>query len=121
MVSPGGLIGVSSRTRTIHNLIGKARDHTFPVLILGETGTGKELVARCIHNSGRWKHSAFVAADCSSLTPTLIESELFGHVRGAFTGAGITRKVWLRPQIVELSSWMKLENCRESCRLNFFA
>jgi DNA-binding NtrC family response regulator len=74
-VSPGGLIGVSLRMRTIHNLIGKARDHSFPVLILGETGTGKELVARCIQNSGPRKHSACVVVDCSSLTPTLIESE----------------------------------------------
>ena len=91
-VRPGGLIGVSLRMRTIHNLIGKARDHTFPVLILGETGTGKELVARCIHNSGSRKHSPFVAVDCSSLTPTLIESELFGHIRGAFTGADTNKK-----------------------------
>ncbi len=92
MVSPGGLIGVSLRMRTIHNLIGKARNHTFPVLILGETGTGKELVARCIHNSGSRKHAAFVAVDCSSLMPTLIESELFGHMRGAFTGADTNKK-----------------------------
>lgn len=91
-VSPGGLIGVSLRMRTIHSLIGKARDHTFPVIILGETGTGKELVARCIHNSGPRKHSAFVAVDCSSLTPTLIESELFGYTRGAFTGADTNKK-----------------------------
>jgi len=90
--SPGGLIGVSLRMRTIHNLIGKARNHTFPVLILGETGTGKELVARCIHNSGSRKHAAFVAVDCSSLTPTLVESELFGHMRGAFTGADTNKK-----------------------------
>jgi transcriptional regulator with GAF, ATPase, and Fis domain len=90
--SPGGLIGVSLRMRTIHNLIGKAKNHTFPVLILGETGTGKELVARCIHSSGSRKHAAFVAVDCSSLTPTLIESELFGHVRGAFTGADTNKK-----------------------------
>src|SRR6266446_5252107 len=91
-VSPGGLIGVSLRMRTIHNLIGKAGDHTFSVIILGETGTGKELVARCIHNSGSRKHSPFVAVDCSSLTPALIESELFGHVRGAFTGADTNKK-----------------------------
>jgi transcriptional regulator with PAS, ATPase and Fis domain len=91
-VSPGGLIGDSSRMGTIHNLIGKARDHTFPVIILGETGTGKELVARCIHTSGPRKHSAFVAVDCSCLTPTLIESELFGYIRGAFTGADTNKK-----------------------------
>ncbi len=92
MVSPGGLIGVSLRIRRIHSLIGKARDNTFPVIILGETGTGKELVARCIHNSGPRKHAAFIAVDCSSLTPTLIESELFGHMRGAFTGADTNKK-----------------------------
>jgi hypothetical protein len=91
-VSPGGLIGVSLRMRTIHNLIDKARDRTFPVIILGETGTGKELVARCIHNSGSRNHSPFVAVDCSSLTPALIESELFGHIRGAFTGAETNKK-----------------------------
>lgn len=91
-VNPGGLIGVSLRMRTIHNLIGKARDHTFPVIILGETGSGKELAARCIHNSSSRKHAAFVAVDCSSLTPTLIESELFGYIRGAFTGADTNKK-----------------------------
>ena len=83
----GGLIGVSVEMEAVHDLIRKAKDRTFPVLILGETGTGKELVARCIHNSGPRKHSPFVAVDCSCLAPTLIESELFGHVRGAFTGA----------------------------------
>ena len=91
-VSPGGLIGVSLRMQTVHSLVGKAMNHTFPVLILGETGTGKELVAQCIHNSGSRKHAAFVAVDCSCLTPTLIESELFGHIRGAFTGADASRK-----------------------------
>src|SRR5260370_41039255 len=87
----------SLRMRTMHNLIGKARDHTFSVIILGETGTGKELVARCIHNSGPRKHSAFVAVDCSSLTPTLIESELFGYMRGAFTGADTNKKGLVEP------------------------
>jgi two-component system response regulator HydG len=78
--------------QTIHSLISKAADHTFPVIVLGETGTGKELVARCIHNSGSRKLAPFVAVDCSSLTPTLIESELFGHIRGAFTGADTNKK-----------------------------
>lgn len=90
--SVGGLIGISSRMQTIHEFIRKAKDRTFPVLILGETGTGKELAARCIHNSGLRKHCPFVPVDCSSLAPALIESELFGHVRGAFTGADTTRK-----------------------------
>ncbi|MGH9737486.1 MAG: sigma-54 interaction domain-containing protein [Candidatus Acidiferrales bacterium] len=92
MVSPGGLIGVSAPMRMVHELIRKATDRPFPVLILGETGTGKELVARCIHNLGLRRHAPFVAVDCSCLTQTLIESELFGHLRGSFTGADASKK-----------------------------
>jgi transcriptional regulator with PAS, ATPase and Fis domain len=92
MANRGGLIGESVEMEAVHDLIRKAKDRTFPVLILGETGTGKELVSRCIHNSGPRKHSPFVTVDCSALAPTLIESELFGHVRGAFTGADTSKK-----------------------------
>ncbi len=84
---PGGLIGCSPQIRAIHELIEKTRDHNFPVLILGESGTGKELVARCVHFSGSRKTRPFVAVECPAITMTLFESELFGHVRGAFTGA----------------------------------
>jgi two-component system response regulator HydG len=83
----GGLVGVSPRMERVYKLIQKVALHMYPVLILGESGTGKELVARSIHFSGPRKNKAFAPVDCSSLTPTLIESELFGHVRGAFTGA----------------------------------
>ncbi len=86
-VFPGGLIGCSPEIRAIHQLIEKTIDHIFPVLILGETGTGKELVAQCVHFSGSRKTRPFVPVDCSSITMTLFESELFGYVRGAFTGA----------------------------------
>ncbi|MGA9883474.1 MAG: sigma-54 dependent transcriptional regulator [Candidatus Acidiferrales bacterium] len=89
---PGGLIGVSPAMRMVHELIRKATDRSFPVLVLGETGTGKELVARCIHNLGARRQAPFVAVDCSSLTQTLIESELFGHLRGSFTGADTNKK-----------------------------
>ncbi len=83
----GGLIGLSPKMENIYKVIGKVSQHDYPVLILGESGTGKELVARSVHFSSPRKERPFVPVDCSSLTPTLIESELFGHVKGAFTGA----------------------------------
>jgi transcriptional regulator with PAS, ATPase and Fis domain len=86
-VFPGGLIGCSPKIRSIHQLIEKTIDQKFPVLVLGETGTGKELVARCVHSSSSRKDRPFVPVDCSAITMTLFESELFGYVRGAFTGA----------------------------------
>jgi DNA-binding NtrC family response regulator len=83
----GGLIGVSERMQRVYKMIQKVSQHEYPVLILGESGTGKELVARSIHFSGPRKDRPFAPVDCSSLVPTLIESELFGYVKGAFTGA----------------------------------
>jgi DNA-binding NtrC family response regulator len=83
----GGIIGVSERMQRVYKVILKVSQHEYPVLILGESGTGKELVARSIHFSGVRKDRPFVPVDCSSLVPTLIESELFGYVKGAFTGA----------------------------------
>src|ERR1700693_889705 len=81
------LIGESATMLRRYELISKAGGCTSPVLLLGETGTGKELVARGIHLEGLRREKAFVPVDSSALTPTLIESELFGHVKGAFTGA----------------------------------
>jgi DNA-binding NtrC family response regulator len=83
----GGLIGLSPKMESVYKVIGKVSQHDYPVLILGESGTGKELVARSVHFSSPRKERPFVPVDCSSLTPTLIESELFGYVKGAFTGA----------------------------------
>jgi two-component system response regulator HydG len=76
----------------VHRLIAKVAPQRHPVLILGESGTGKELVARSIHAQGPWRDKPFVPVDCGALTRTLIESELFGYVRGAFTGATQSRQ-----------------------------
>jgi two-component system response regulator HydG len=91
-VFPGGLIGSSPPITFIHELIAKTIDRDFQVLILGETGTGKELVARSVHFSGTRKHRPFIAVDCSAISTMLFESELFGYVRGAFTGAAQDHK-----------------------------
>jgi len=81
------ITGSSPGIQDVLRLIGRLKDTRTPVLITGESGTGKELVARAIHFRGPFAKRPFVAVDCSSLVPTLIESELFGYEKGAFTGA----------------------------------
>ncbi len=83
----GGLVGRSPEMEKLYRILSKVAYSTHPVLILGESGTGKELVARSIHFNGPNAAKPFVTVDCGSLVSTLIESELFGHVKGAFTGA----------------------------------
>jgi len=83
----GSIVGTSEAMQKIYRLIFKVARRRQPVLILGESGTGKELVARAIHEFSPWQAEPFVPVDCGALPPTLIESELFGHVKGAFTGA----------------------------------
>jgi len=82
-----GIVGSSSKIQDVLRMISRLKDTRTPVLITGESGTGKELVARAIHFRGTFANRAFVAVDCGSLVPTLIESELFGYEKGAFTGA----------------------------------
>jgi two-component system response regulator HydG len=83
----GQIIGLTPAMEKLYRIITKVAATTHPVLILGESGTGKELVARQIHTSGPHAHQPFIPVDCGSLVPTLVESELFGHVKGAFAGA----------------------------------
>ena len=82
-----GIIGSSAKIQEVLKMIARLKDTRTPVLISGESGTGKELVARAIHFRGPFAQLPFVAVDCGSLVPTLMESELFGHEKGAFTGA----------------------------------
>jgi two-component system response regulator HydG len=81
------MIGRSGEMEKLYRILSKVAQSSHPVLILGESGTGKELVARTIHAYGPNAQKPFLPVDCGSLVPTLIESELFGYVKGAFTGA----------------------------------
>ena len=82
-----GIVGASANIQDVLRMISRLKDTRTPVLVSGESGTGKELVARAIHFRGAMAQTPFVAVDCGSLVPTLMESELFGYEKGAFTGA----------------------------------
>ena len=86
-----GIIGRSRPMQEIYRLIQSVADSKSTILIMGESGTGKELVARAIHRAGRYRETPFIVAHCSSFVPTLVHSEIFGHEKGAFTGA-LTRR-----------------------------
>jgi two-component system NtrC family response regulator len=85
------IIGTSKKMQEIYRLIAKVAPTNSTVLITGESGTGKELIARAIHYSSQRKERQFVPVDCAVLSENLLESELFGHVKGSFTGAVVTK------------------------------
>jgi DNA-binding NtrC family response regulator len=97
-LGPTDFIGQSSAMRRVFELIEKVAPAKAPVAISGESGTGKEMVARSIHNLSVRRDKPFIAVNCASIPPTLIESEIFGHERGAFTGANQRR-----PGVFELA------------------
>jgi two-component system, NtrC family, response regulator AtoC len=87
-----GLIGRTPPMLEVYKMIARVSDSRAAVLVAGESGTGKELVARAIHNHGPRAAAPFVAVNCGALTETLLESELFGHVKGSFTGASANKR-----------------------------
>ena len=89
---PAGLLGRTRGMLEVYKQIALAADSSTPILVIGESGTGKELVARAIHDYGKGAARPFVAVNCGALAETLLESELFGHVRGSFTGAVADKK-----------------------------
>jgi Nif-specific regulatory protein len=86
------MLGRSHAMQVVYDLLDRAADSPFPALLLGETGTGKELAARALHRRSRRHGQPFLAVNCAAFSPHLLESELFGHCRGAFTGAETDRK-----------------------------
>jgi two-component system response regulator AtoC len=89
--SYGGILSRNDRMQEIFGQIRKVADLKTTILVLGESGTGKELVARALHQNGRRSQKPFVAVNCGAIPENLLESEMFGHVRGAFTGASVDK------------------------------
>ena len=90
-IEPTGIIGISKSTLEIFDAIKRVAPTTTTIIITGETGTGKELVANAIHYNSPRRNNPLIKINCAAISPTLIESELFGHEKGAFTGATITK------------------------------
>ncbi len=87
-----GMIGASSAMEEVYSVLARIMRTEVTVLVLGESGTGKELVARALHRHGPRRRKPFLAVNCAAISPNLLESELFGHEKGAFTGAHKARK-----------------------------
>ena len=86
-----GIVGTSEKMQAVYKMIGQVAANDFTILITGESGTGKELVARCLHQHSHLSERPFMAVNCAAIPENLIESELFGHEKGAFTGASQQR------------------------------
>ncbi len=111
------LIGHSPAMQQLREMIARVARSQAPVHIFGESGTGKELVARLIHESGARSEGPFIAVNCGAIPTELMESELFGHKRGSFTGAIADKKVSSRAPKAARCSWTKWRICRCTCRV----
>ena len=114
--SSSAMLGEHPSIKKIYEIIQRVAATDVTVLITGESGTGKELVARAIHFRGTMAQTPFVAVDCGSLVPTLMESELFGYEKGAFTGAIKTKPASFKPPTAAQSSSMKLASYPSKCK-----
>ena len=88
---PNAIIGRSEKMRGVFHLVEKVSDCDSTILITGETGTGKGLLAKAIHQNSKRKNKPFISINCGAIPENLLESELFGHVKGAFTGATVSK------------------------------
>jgi PAS domain S-box-containing protein len=117
----GEIIGRSEPLKRVQRQAEQVAPLDTTVLILGETGTGKELLAHAIHNLSPRKKRPLIKVNCATLPSHLIESELFGHEKGAFTGALARRGAALKSPMAARSSWTKLANCPSTCSPSCFA
>jgi len=112
----GGLIGTSAPMRRLYALMDRVKDTDIPLLITGESGTGKEMVARAVHNAGPRAKRQFIGVNCGAIPANLLESELFGSARGAFTAQTATESVSSKKPMGALSFSMKSARCRKRCK-----
>ena len=110
------MIGASESMRELTRLIRLVAPRSTTVLIEGETGTGKEVVAKAVHRLSERAGKPFVVLNCAAIPEALLEAELFGHTRGAFTGAVQSRTGGLRRRMEARCFWMRLERCQWRCR-----
>ena len=121
-----GIIGESRPMQRVFSLLKRVAPTDGTVLIIGESGTGKEMVVNAIHRLSRRRDKPLLACDCSALAPTLLESELFGHVKGSFSGAISTKQglfeaadrgtcFWMR---FPISLWKRKASCYECWKRN---
>ena len=113
-----GITGTSAKIQDVLHIVSRLKDTRTPVLITGESGTGKELVARAVHFRGPLAAMPFVAVDCGTLVPTLMESELFGHEKGAFTGRSSPSRDFFKRRMAAPFFWTRSANCPWKCRRN---